>query len=167
MTAEPRQHAEIVAARMRDEAGAGIAGEVETGHRRLGKTGAVERARGVAEMVVVKLDLRAVPELVSKILGEALRVIRVGLQRRADPVDVAHGDTGLLQAESDGAARQLAARVLGQRETLLLGGRDQLAVAQQDGRAVVMAVLDAGADPNRVHAHIPSKNRLLQQPEAK
>src|SRR5262249_27055488 len=78
-------------------------------------------------------------------------VIGIGLERRADPVDLGHGNAGSLQAKRNSPARQLAARVLGERETLLLGGGDQLAVAQQDGAAIVMAVLDPRAYSDDVH----------------
>ncbi len=105
----------------------------------------------LTEMMVVEFDLRAVAELIFEIFGERLRVIREGLQRRADPVDIAHGDAGLLEAESDRATRQLAARMVRQRESLLLRGCDQLAVAQQNRRTVVMPVLDPRADSNHLH----------------
>ena len=62
--------------------------------------------------MIVELDLRAVAELVLEIFGETTAVIRIGLQRRADEIDVADGDARLLQAKADGAAWQLAAYLL-------------------------------------------------------
>ena len=150
--AESRQHLEVVALDMGDHSGTGVAGKIETGDGGLRKSRAVIAARGVAEVVIVELDLRAVAELVLEIFGQPPLVIGVGPQRRADEVDIAHGDAGLLQAKADGAARQFAARVLGQRKALFFGSRNQLPVAKQHRGPVMVAVLDAGTDSNHIHA---------------
>src|SRR4051812_40085991 len=109
MAPEPRQHLEIVAPDMGNHAGTGIPGEVKTSNCRLFEPRAVIAARRVAEVMVVEFDLRAMAELVFKVLGQASCVIGVGLQWRADKINLAHGDTSLPQAEADRSARQFPA----------------------------------------------------------
>ena len=56
--AEPRQR-ELIAARMRNQAGTRIAGENRSRRLSVLKTGATERARRVTELMAIKLDPRA------------------------------------------------------------------------------------------------------------
>ena len=128
-----------------------IAGKIETNYRRLGKARPVEAARGVTKVVIVKFDFRAVAKLIFEIFGQTPVVINVGFQRRANPVDVLNGDAGLLQTKSDSAPRKLPARVLRQRKPLFFGRRNQLSVAKQNRSAIVVTVLDPGANANHIH----------------
>src|SRR6202035_530524 len=115
---------------MHDHSRTRIAGEIETDYRRLGQTRAVKTAGGVAEMMIVKFDLRAVAELIFEVFSQTPAVIDIGFQRRADPVDILHSDSGLLQAKADRTPRQLAARVFCKREALFFRRGNQLSVAQ-------------------------------------
>lgn len=72
-------------------------------------------------------------------------LVSVCVEGRADPVDIAQKMPACSRQKLR-AARQLAARMLGQREAVLLGRHDQLDRRQQRGRTVMMPVLDPRAD---------------------
>src|ERR1700692_3213487 len=105
----------------------------------------------MTKVVIIEFDFRAVAKLILEIFTQALGIIDVGPQWRANPVDVPNGNPRLLQAKADGASRKLPAGVFRQRETLLFRRRNQLPVAKQDRAAVMVTVLNPRAYANHIH----------------
>lgn len=146
---------------MRYHSGTRVAGKVETYYRSLGKPRSVITARSMTKVVIVQFDFWAVAKLIFEILGQATVVIRVGLQWRADPVDVLDGDAGLLQTEIDRAARKFAASMLGQRKPLFFSGRNHATVLKQNRRTIVVAMLDTRTNSNHIHINLPRSSAFL------